>query len=954
MKKTLFFLILVLTLSLTLFACGGGSDGSEDTEPPEVQADLPLFVGGEPTFTIVMAEDLSSDAKAAIRSIQFSLQSQFNIEVTIATEKESTESEVEVLVGDIKSRGDKYFIDGHSLGNEGYVIKLVGTKVLINGGSSESQVTAINEFRKDILGMNKAQIGDVTMKVGDSVESIQTDFDITSLTINGEDIKSFKICADTSNATAKKVAEQIRSTVYLSTGAYLEITADEGNENLILIKKANDNNFTISAENKKLTIAYSHENLLEPLVTNFLNEHITFKRGKVSFNGEITKQDTSVIYYEYFGAVGDGETNDFEAMFLAHEAANEGGQTIKATPGKTYYIGSPNVDGRIRSITIRTDVDWRGAKFIIDDTGLTSASGTPGKTSIFKVSEDPDRAVLKITDSSVLETLTAQKIGPGTTKINIPAEATKNWDGPMMVVLYNSGHKVYRRRGYGAYTGESQMELVILDKDGNVDETTPLMFDYEKVTQANVYRLDKSRAITINGGDFTTIASRKDTAYISRNLSISRSYTTVIGLKHYVEGELELYNQLGKDGEIIYGACYSAFYAVGSCTDVTLENCVMTGRRNFNSSYEFSASTANNVKLLGCTQSNFWVTVDENYEIHPATKDTPGALLSQASVKVNGNSLPLYWGAGASNYCKNLKYINTQLSRYDAHAGVYNGEIIGCEITGIELTGWGEFKIEDSTWYSYGTGTIANSLIYLRNDYGCTWNGTVKIKNVDAYFTTTKPNDAYIFFHNYTNWYYGYTTVFPNVEIDNMKCYDRHTREILDEGFEILLNCGSHISPSSKFHLLEGNRTANFSIIDEDKDGFVDEPRMDRDFDGRLDPPCDLDGDGKIGNTSISYADAKAAAGNDLTNGTTHPSSSVTLNLVKPPEYIKILNNTGKGSFTLKVRNTTGTVSNGGYYGMAENYGGFFGSTTFYYSESNCFVGTNYTTQKLTDSFLFY
>ena len=46
----------------------------------------------------------------------------------------------------------------------------------------------------------------------------------------------------------------------------------------------------------------------------------------------------NVVYYEDFGAVGDGKTDDFLALKAAHDFANEGGQSVKATPGATYYI----------------------------------------------------------------------------------------------------------------------------------------------------------------------------------------------------------------------------------------------------------------------------------------------------------------------------------------------------------------------------------------------------------------------------------------------------------------------------------------------------------------------------------------------------------------------------------------------------------------------------------------
>ena len=952
MKKLLLLFILAITLSITLISCGGG--GSENEEEgggePEVQEDLPLIVEGEAKFNIIMADNLPNDAKSAVRAIEYTLSNKFKIRTAVYLESQSTEQEVEVLVGNIKSRGDKYAIDGYSYGTEGYAIKLIGKKVVINGGSAESIVEAIEKFAEDVIGIEEKKIVNATMRADASVEFIQSEFDVPSLKIDGVDIKSFKISANLENGEEKLAAEALRQAIYVKTGAYLEVISGGSGENLILIKATDGDSFKVKAEGGKLVISYAHENLLRLMMDNFAKDKIT--TGALSFTGEVYNKDTSVIYYEYFGAVGDGVTDDFEAIYRAHLAANEGGQSIKGTPGKTYYIKDTKISGGIKNIIIRTNVDWTDSKILIDDSGLTATG--QGKQSIFTVTNDDDRAVIKITDKSVLDAINADRIGPGTDKIIIPKEAMSNWDGPVMIILYNSDHNVYRRRGYGGYTGETQKELVMLDSEGNVSTDTPLMFDYKNLTQVSIYRLDPSRAITIKGGEITTISSREDTAYVVRNLSISRSYTTVKGLKHYVKGELELYNQIAEDGKILSGACYSAFYAVSSCTDVTIKDCVLTGRRNFNSSYEFSANSANNTKLLGCTQSNFWVTVDENYNIIPATKDTPGAITSQGSVKVNGVGLPLFWGAAGSNYCKNLSYINTQLSRYDAHAGVYNGSIIGCEITGIELTGWGTFTIEDTDWYSYGGGAIANSLIYLRGDYGCTFDGVIKIKDVNAYYKTTKQNDSYLFYHDYVNWYFGYTSAFPSVEIDNLKCYDVATREILDEGYEILLSNNSNITASAALHLPESHKVSIYSVVDADKDGFVDEPIMDRDLDGRLDEPCDLDNDGRVGNTSISYEEAKAALGENIDKGISHGSSSTNLNIVKPPEYIKILNNTGEGSFTLRVKITAGNVSNGKYYGVAENMGGFFGSTKFYYTDTNYFVGTNYPTQKLTDSFEFY
>ena len=761
------------------------------------------------------------------------------------------------------------------------------------------------------------------------------------------------INANTASTAEANLAKAVRDEIYLSTGAYLEITTESTAANLIVIKKVNDGSFTAKVEGGKLTISYTHENILTAVTESFLDEIIRSKDGLVNLTGELWKKDTSIIYYDDYGAVGDGKTDDYAAICRAHEAANEGGQTVMATPGKTYYMKSVLVDGTYKSIKIKTNVIWTGASFIIDDSGIKKNS-TNNDVSIFHVAADNDRSSFKITNKETLAKILGDGISVGTTKIELPGENIENWDGEVMLVLYNSSHKVYRRRSYSGYKGDSMQELIILDKDGNVSEETPVTFDFFKLSQATVYRVDKSRAITITGGKITTIASRADTGYITRNLYVTRSYTTIIGLEHYVEGELELYNQVDENGNVKNGAPYNGFFNIAYCTNVTMQDCVLTGRRYYDTgTYEFSAKMANKVMLVGCTQSNFWVTVDKEGNITPADEDTPGAVTSMSSVTVKGKSLKICWGSGGTNYCKNIEYINSTISRFDAHAGVYNGKIIGCTINGMELTGGGTLLIENTKWFSYGTGSVANCILYLRNDYGSSWNGEIKIKNFDAYFTTKKENDSYLFYHSYSNWYFGHTSVFPSIEIDDLKCYSIATRELLDEGYALRMTNGTHISETSKMHLAESHKKSNYSILDADGDGYVDEPRYDRDLDGKIDEACDLDGDGNIGNTSILVSEAKASASN-IENGTYHPTSYVNLNIVKPPEYVKILNNTGKGSFTLRVKNTAGTVSDGGYYDNEERYGGFFGDTKFYYSETEYFVGTNQVGQTETNSFYFY
>ena len=656
-----------------------------------------------------------------------------------------------------------------------------------------------------------------------------------------------------------------------------------------------------------------------------------------------------------------------------------------------------------------------------------------------------------------------------------------------MIVPHNSNHKVYRRRGYGGFAGGNMHEVIVIDKDGNVSEETPIMYDYTNIDYILVYRLDESTAITVEGGTFETKASSTNCiitnskgeleaagGYINRGISVSRSYTTVKDVKHKITGEIKLTEQVDSDGKIIKcGAAYHGFFAATDANRITFDGCELMGRRCFarpqggtQGTYDLTGNEVNKIVFKNCVQTNFWVTVVDGSAV-PADENTPGALPSMASYTVGTKSLKMHWGIGGTNYCKNMEYIGSTLSRFDAHAGLYNGKVIDSTVNYLAITGNGNFIVHNTRYFAEGSGYGSNSLFHLRSDYGSTWEGDIDLKNVDAYVYTNAK--VYLFYHSYQNWYFGYQACFPSISIDNLNYYSISSRQPLAAGYEIYL-ADSTVSPSSKMHLPESHTNAIFSILDQDPDGYcdtchtrthtladacvecfdgyvdglcencgkdfniarcqscvdanldhvcdvcktkyvktvacgtcvdgdadgycdvcerdiniesctsckdkgngwVDEPLYDRDLDGKIDGPIDLDGDGVIGNTNISYTDI-INSGEEIDSGKASAISKVNLNMIRPPEYIKIINNDGvdtdgdgigdTGGYVFMIRNTGAyaddydrRISNGGYWGVAENWGGFLGSTKFIYGngEDDYFQGPNHPDQDKTTTFRFY
>ena len=623
--------------------------------------------------------------------------------------------------------------------------------------------------------------------------------------------------------------------------------------------------------------------------------------------------DKKFVTYEEFGAKGDGVAEDFAAICRAHDYANENGLPIKAKDGATYYINSPIVDGEIKEAIIKTDVDWGNAKFIIDDRDISADNETNAWRSkvIFKVL--PEHDMYKIEDEETLSQIVSAGLGTKTAKVNIKL------DYPAMIIPYNSHRLVFKRLGYGSWNGASQHELIVIDKDGNVSPETPIMFDYNGLDYIEVVRLDE-KPLTISGGEFTTLANRENTirwqedgsfklvgGYISRGLNIRRSYTTVRGVKHFIKGEVALWEQVNEKGEIIHvSACYNGFYLASYGDHITFEDCIISGRRCYTrpkggtgGTYGLSGNCVNKIVFKNCHQANFWVTVDENYDIHPAKEGDPGAITSMSGYEVNGTLLMMHWGIGGTNFCKNMEYIDCTLSRYDAHQGLYHGKIINTTLNGMEIVGNGNLLLENSRLFSRRGGRDAgagNAIFYLRNDYASTWDGELTIKNFEVYASLDEDHRAFIFSHSYNNWDFGYQAYFPNLSVENLRYFDRETREPMPKGTNIYF-VGSSIVREPNLHLKKTAKIpAIFPDVDEDGDGFVD-------------------------GTKIPYDDVVSV------RGVVDPDCMDNHNPIMPPKYIKILGNTDAG-YNFIVHDTSEYED-----------GGFFGTTEFT-SDLGSFTGT--------------
>ena len=414
-----------------------------------------------------------------------------------------------------------------------------------------------------------------------------------------------------------------------------------------------------------------------PLETVTLSSNKKKTSVSTSENGELNVNVSTIdaskfiaaglVHYSDFGAKGDGKTDDINAIAATHGYANQYNLKVKADEGATYYIG-----GKERTAVISTDTDFGTSAFLIDDTEVENI-----KASIFMV-------------SSKLEPFEPKGISSlkrNQEKINIELPLK------CLITVSDSNVKRYIRYGLNLNNGSPQTDIFIVNKNGTVDKNTPIIWDFDQITEISALPIDPE-ILNITGGRFTTIANKAVSKYNyhSRNIAIRRSNVVVDGLEHHIIGEGE------------HGAPYSGFLNFRDCAFITVKNTLLTGHKTYSTigrankpvsmgSYDLSVSRALNISFVNCSQTN---------DINDRT----------------------YWGILGSNFCKNLLYDNCSFSRFDAHMGVANATIRNSTMghMGVNAIGTGILKIENST-------LNGRSLVNLRSDYGSTWQGEFIIRN---------------------------------------------------------------------------------------------------------------------------------------------------------------------------------------------------------------------------------
>ena len=744
-----------------------GPDAEQEEEEEVVLNEIALITEGKVNFQIVKTAKLGSKGIKKVNAFVEQLESlDLEVDEPVDDKDVSAVKEYEIIIGYGAVNRPGCDVDFHEIGEDGYIIKVVGTKVVIAGGSDDAVADAIDVFCKKVLKItakvDTLEDATITMKTSKTYKR-RTEYDVTDIKVGADQISlndGYYLDYDVVDRNISTAGNLVREEIFLVSGIWLPLTAEmpegETPEHVISIKAVADagpNAFRISVDdNSNIVIECQTEHISGILkgVNAFLDKTIRNKKNAIRIYADMTfTYAINVVRYIEFGAKGDGKTDDFEAIKKTHEYANENGMKVLEDAGKTYFIGP---DSYGKHINVKTDVDWGSAKFIIDDYNLTPYTKT-GSTydrarNVFYIVSDSERVTL---DPSMYEgiSLKAGSVEEGGT-----ANVGMTFSGTTMLGLTYTGQKVFIRWGGNANNGGNTYEQIIVSANGDISPETPLAFSYPRLDDVTALLVDDT-PITIKGGTFTTWANQvcydfPDSSwlggnqyyYYNRGIGITRSNVTITGQKHYVEREGEK------------GYPYSAWFGVGTCYNTLITDCVVTGHKAYleerpggggttMGSYDLSASGALKVVWKNVKQSN--------------------------SITDQG-----LWGVMGSNNCKNLTYDGCSLSRFDAHNGTYNAYILNTDIGfDINLIGWGEAVIKNTTIHS------GDRVAALRVDYGATWRGTIKVINVTMkgyakisggeINTNTKPLKDYgIIDATWKDHEFGNLAYLPSIEIDGL------------------------------------------------------------------------------------------------------------------------------------------------------------------------------------------
>ena len=819
----LLLLLLSLSLTLCLFACNvetpdSGNGGNEDengenddgNKPDEggntadsidwgsleTAGKMAIISQGIARFQVVYTTEAGS---TGIREAENLVKTLRDLGVTVAdavSDKDAANvKDCEIIIGTgARHRGDEVNVNSKYLGEKGLTIKIVGTRIVIAGGSAAELKTAINYYVKNEMDISSKTTEIKELAVDNTYfQEKLTTYLIESITVNGVDLREYTVIEDFASVTdagyAMENVRNFREELYSNSGYWLDYGTLENidsYEHKVIFRYNTDmdesgfNSYI--DDNGDWIIECAYANAFDNAYYAFMKTLIFGQvKPEINIPGTLNyKKRVCEVTYEEFGAVGDGETDDFQALYDTHVYANAGGQKVLGSASARYYVKHLPY-----TIPVKTNVDFQGATIIVNDKGSDEYK-TRG-VSLFTFERDYAGVILNEADIDKIEAsgvditldIYIDENNPGTTSLPWLAEYIEY---KSYVLFKNSHHKDVIRHGSNETKGEDRRDVFIMYPDGSIDPETEVCFEFDDITRIEIYRVDDAPIVFENGNFINqccevvteTNFDNKYHAY-ERGLNIHRSNVTIRNIHHEMEDEPFLDTSVSQWGTLHESYPYYAFILTENTYNLLVEDCQITGHTTYYQDKEATSST--NGKPNPVAQGTYDICVEESIGV---------VFRNVVQIQALDNNLGdnRYWGIMSSNWSKDTEFHNCQINRFDAHRTFWGAKLVDTTIGhSINLVGGGELYMENVT------KLVTDYFITTRSDYGGTFRGNItlvdcRLDGVSAYNSTLggvydPTNKAKygtvikIGFSNnnntgYWDWDFGYDCYMPkNVVLDN-------------------------------------------------------------------------------------------------------------------------------------------------------------------------------------------
>ena len=347
MKRTALF-GLVFIMILAFCACGNTSGVEGDTEQnpqsnAESNAESNADVGGsketdteavtdsEPEPDLVNVENIgeyviirSKDSSISVKNAAKDLCADIYVDTELLLAEdtdEAAETEYEILIG--KTNREIEGIDYDGLGIGEYIIKKVGSKIIVAGGSERALKNAVNYFSINFIADGAVRLP----SSGEYIFAPQGYLD--SVTIDGTPISEYTLIEDLyDDSVAEDFAADIETATYSALTIKSASKIDDCGEKYILLSDTN---------------------------TDFTSHYVKIENGNVILSGNYTTIDECIDYF-FEGMLG----YDVETGKVSGETSVE----LTSGMGETFTTEKKEVYSKDKLMQVLTDV-YNSDKIIV-------------------------------------------------------------------------------------------------------------------------------------------------------------------------------------------------------------------------------------------------------------------------------------------------------------------------------------------------------------------------------------------------------------------------------------------------------------------------------------------------------------------------------------------------------------------------------------------------------------